>query len=262
MKIGILYIATGKYACFWDEFYNSAEKYLFPDDEKHYFVFTDSPEIKGENVTVYHRECQGFPADTLFRFDMFLSIRDDIEKMDYLYFFNSNVIFEGRVAEELIPDAEHNYLLGALSPMESIRKFPPLLFTYERNKKSLAYIAPYQKGKYHYYMGGLNGGRTPEYLKMCETLAHNIHVDYDNGIVARFHDESHINRYFRDYPPKILGKEFGIFEGWNLSLPGKVIFRDKTKISDLFQKNKTGLAAKIIRLIRKLCSGIKWYLKI
>ena len=160
MKIGILYIATGKYSCFWQEFYQSSEKYLFTHDEKHYFVFTDSPDIKGDNVTVFYRECQGFPNDTLFRFDMFLSQHDSLEKMDYLYFFNSNVVFKDYVDRELIPEAEHNYLLGVLSPMESIRNFSPLLFTYERNKKSLAYIAPHQKGKYHYYMGGLNGGRT------------------------------------------------------------------------------------------------------
>ncbi len=262
MKIGILYIATGKYACFWEGFYLSAEKYLFPDDEKHYFIFTDSPEIKGDNVTVFHRECQGFPADSLFRFDMFLSIKDELAKMDYLYFLNSNAEFKARVDREAIPDEKENFLLGALSPMESIRKYPPLLFTYERNKKSLAYIPPHQKGAYHYYMGGFNGGRTPEYLKMCETLARNIHTDYDNGIIARFHDESHINRYFREYPPRILGKEFSVFEGWNLNIPCKLVFRDKTKVSTSFQKNKTSAVAKMIRLIRKICSGIKWSLGI
>ena len=261
MKIGILYIATGKYTCFWPEFYRTAEQYLFPDDEKQYFVFTDSPEIKGDNVTVIQRECQGFPADSLFRFEMFLSIKDQLEKMDYLYFFNSNVVFLERVAEELIPGAEHNYLQGALSPMESIRKFPPLLFTYERNKKSLAYIPPYQKGPYHYYMGGFNGGRTPEFLQLCETLAENIRIDYENGIIARFHDESHINRYFRDFPPLVLGKEYGVFEGWNLNIPCKLMFRDKLKVNATFQKNKTSAVAKMIRICRKVLSGLRWYAK-
>jgi hypothetical protein len=260
MKIGILYIATGHYSCFWEGFYRSAEQYLFPDDEKHYFVFTDSPEIKGENVTVIHRECQGFPADSLFRFEMFLSAEEQLEKMDYLYFFNSNVVFTDKVAEELIPGEEHNCLLGAIHPMESVRKYPPLLFTYERNKESLAYIPPRQKGAYHYYMGGFNGGRTPEFLKLCRTLAENIRKDHEKGIIARFHDESHLNRYFRDFPPLTLGREYGVFEGWNLKKPGKLMFRDKLKVSSVFKKNKDSFFARILRLCRKIVSGITWYL--
>lgn len=259
MKFGILYIATGNYSCFWADFYRSAEKYFFPDAEKHYFVFTDSPEIRGANVTVIHRECQGFPADSLFRFEMFLSIKKQLEEMDYLYFFNSNVVFLDKIADEFIPGAEHNFLLGAIHPMESIRKYPYILFTYERNKKSLAYIPPRQKGKYHYYMGGLNGGRTPEFLTLCDTLAKNIRTDDENDITASFHDESHINRYFRKFPPLSLGREYGIFEGWNLKLQGKLMFRDKLKVSSVFKKNKDSIFARAIRLFKKIFSGIFWY---
>ena len=260
MKIGILYIATGNYSCFWAEFYRSAEQYLFPGDEKHYFVFTDSPEIKGSNVTVIHRECQGFPADSLFRFEMFLSIKEQLKEMDHLYFFNSNVVFTAETGAELIPGAEHNFLLGAIHPMESVRKYPVLLFTYERNKKSLAYIPPYQKGKYHYYMGGFNGGRTPEFLSLCQTLADNIRKDYENGIIACFHDESHLNCYFRSHAPMTLGKEYGVFEGWNLKSQGKIMFRDKLKVSSVFKKNKVSFIARVLRLFRKIGSGIRWYI--
>lgn len=41
-RIAIVYLAIGKYDVFWDEFYRSCERYLFPDATKHYFVFTDS----------------------------------------------------------------------------------------------------------------------------------------------------------------------------------------------------------------------------
>ena len=173
---------------------------------------------------------------------------------------SSNIVFKDQVGDEIIPGEEHNFLVAGLNPAESIRHYSPLLFRYERNKKSLAYIAPHTKGKYHYFLGGLNGGRTPEYLKMCETLAHNIRIDYDNGIVAIYHDESHINRYFRDYPPLALGKEFGVFEGWNMDIKCKLIFRDKTKVSDSFKKNKVDPFSKVIRFCRRIWSGIKWNL--
>lgn len=45
-RIAIVYLAIGKYDILWDEFYSSCEQYLFPDAEKHYFVFTDSEQKK------------------------------------------------------------------------------------------------------------------------------------------------------------------------------------------------------------------------
>jgi len=38
MKIAVMYICTGKYECFWDEFYRTSEQYFYPDIDKHYFV--------------------------------------------------------------------------------------------------------------------------------------------------------------------------------------------------------------------------------
>ena len=38
--VGILYICTGAYDVFWDDFYNTCEEH-FVGVEKKYFVFTD-----------------------------------------------------------------------------------------------------------------------------------------------------------------------------------------------------------------------------
>lgn len=47
-KVAVLYICTGTYTAFWKDFYVSAEKYFLPDCEKHYFAFTDTSKIYGE----------------------------------------------------------------------------------------------------------------------------------------------------------------------------------------------------------------------
>jgi hypothetical protein len=44
-KVGILYICTGAYDVFFEGFYHTAEKFLLPNTEKHYFVFTESEKI-------------------------------------------------------------------------------------------------------------------------------------------------------------------------------------------------------------------------
>ena len=51
-----------------------------------------------------------------------------------------------------------------------------------------------------YFAGGFNGSKD-EYLKMSKELSSNIDKDFNNGIIAVWHDESHINRYFASNPP-------------------------------------------------------------
>ncbi len=260
MKIGILYIATGKYTCFWDGFYSSCEKYFFPDQEKHYFVFTDSETIGGPNITIIKRQCQGFPADSLFRFEIFLSAKDMLEKMDYIYFFNANMVFLQPVGAEMIPQAEQNFLVGAFHPADAINHRNFNFFAYERNPQSLAYIPPGQP-PYHYYMGGLNGGRSREFLQLSEVLAKNIRADYDRGIIAKFHDESHLNCYFHQHPPLGLDARYGFPEGWAGADDVKILIRDKVKIDEYFRKQPPGLAAKLSHGVGKLFSIVRWYLK-
>ena len=47
MRIGILYICTGKYDIFGKDFYLSAERYFMQDQSFiiEYYVFTDSPKL-------------------------------------------------------------------------------------------------------------------------------------------------------------------------------------------------------------------------
>ena len=81
VRIAVLYICTGKYGTFWDEFYASASIHLFPKYQKHYFVFTDREDITGDSVTVIYKEPSGFPMDSLLRFEMFLLLEKHLEEI-------------------------------------------------------------------------------------------------------------------------------------------------------------------------------------
>ena len=96
MRIGILYICTGKYDIFWKDFYLSAERYFMQDQSFiiEYYVFTDSPKLYDEeNNKHIHRIKQknlGWPDNTLKRFHIFLRIKEQLEReTDYLFFFVS-----------------------------------------------------------------------------------------------------------------------------------------------------------------------------
>lgn len=227
MRIGILYICTGKYDVFWEGFYQSAETFLFPDSEKHYFVFTDSTSIpSSERVHKIYQERLGWPKDTLMRFHLFLKIEEDLKKMDHLFFFNANYTFVKTISEgEMIPNAGDHYLTGQIHPVAYHKKRAQ--FDYETNPASTAFIPP-QLGTC-YYAGGLIGGRTPEFLQMCKVISHNIDLDEQKGIVAKWHDESHINAYFAQHPPKPLHPGYCYPQGWYLPFEQKTLLLDKNK---------------------------------
>lgn len=263
MRTAILYICTGIYTQFFDGFYKSCEKYFLPDMDKEYFVFTDDMSLcEEDNVHLLYKQCEGFPKDSLFRFRMFLRVKEALQKFDYIYFFNSNAEFRTEVtAAEVLPDTESG-LVGADWPGKRKPLNIPMFFPYERNKKSCAYIAPYGK-EYHYYMGGINGGTSAAYIKMIEELASDIDDDFERGIVAVVHDESHINRYFREHTPRSLTPEYCWPEEWPSDFVPKMVFRDKVKITGYFNKGRSRSAkAQIGKLIVALKNAARWYLTI
>jgi len=229
-KIAILYICTGKYNVFWHGFYDSAEKYLFTDHQKTYFVFTDT-DSKNEifstcnNTIVIFQEKLGWPFDTLMRFKMFYSQSDQLADYDYIYFFNANMRLIDFVGQDLLPDNGSKDLVGVLHPGYYLDS--KLFYPYDRNRNSLAYI-PFHKGKY-YFMGGLNGGSAKEYLEMVKILKENIDFDLKNNIIAKWHDESHLNKYFLNKKISVKGPEYGFPEGSRINVNPKIIILNKKK---------------------------------
>ena len=227
MKVGILYICTGKYDVFWQGFYESAEKYLLPDSEKHYFVFTDSELILStDRIHKIYQERLGWPKDTLMRFHLFLNIENDLKLIDFLFFFNANYTFIKTINEiELFPTEKDHFLTGQIHPVAYHKKRNE--FDYVTIPISTAFINK-NSGKY-YFAGGLIGGRTPEFIKMCHQLKNNIDIDIKNNVVAKWHDESHINKYFSVIEPKQLHPGFCYPQDWYLPFEQKTLLLDKNK---------------------------------
>ncbi|MFV0587264.1 family 6 glucosyltransferase [Bacteroides reticulotermitis] len=233
MRIGILYICTGKYDIFWKDFYLSTEKHFMASSRctREYYVFTDSPLLYGEQENNHiHRIEQknlGWPDNTLKRFHIFLRIKEQLmQETDYLFFFNANLLFMQPVGSEILPGLNSNGLVGTIHP--GFFNSPNAEFTYERNNASTAYI-PMGEGV-HYYAGGLSGGRTKPYLELCETIRSWVDKDALNQIIPIWHDESLINKYFLDNPPAIsLSPAYLYPEGWTIPFDEIIVIRDKSK---------------------------------
>ena len=262
MKIAILYIATGDYSIFWKDFYTSSEIFFIPNIPKHYFVFTDSQDIRSsEDVSVIFKKCEGFPKDSLFRFQMFLTIKDRLKSFDYIYFFNSNMMFLGFVGDEFLPknNLQENGLIGVLHPGHSDKNY--LWYPYDRNAESKAFIPFVRNKKYSYFMGGVNGGLSVDYLRLIEACTINIEKDLKFGYIAIYHDESHLNRYFFENNCKILPSEYGWIEGKKSDKPIKILIRDKTRFSSMFRKQSTNILIRFLNIVKHFIHAVKWVTK-
>jgi hypothetical protein len=255
-RVAVVYICTGKYKRFFADFYESAKAYLLKDvAEVRYFVFTDDMELtKADDVELIKRECQGFPADSLGRFDMFLSIEDRLQAYDYTFFFNANMKLVAPIGLELLPE----HLTAVVHP-GYFRK-PAWYYPYERNKQSSAYI-PAREQSYLYYMGSLNGGKTEDYLEMARVCSKNIADDRTKGIVAKYHDESHLNHYLHYHTCTPLSPAYAYIEGKKMPFEPKIILVDKARLDAYFDKNRdhslVGIICKGLGILR---DGVKWYL--
>ena len=194
MKIAILYICTGNYDIFWDEFYTTTEKYFYPNAQKSYFVFTDSRKLlRNKNIKAYYQTKVGWPYDTLLRFNWFCSIQDVLLKYDYCYYINANGKFLRVVDDNLIPypSKECPYVFSI--HIRNYDDYEGATFTPERNPESTAYIAKGTPCRAH--SGGFFGGTSKAFVLMSRELRERIAVDLQNGIIAIWHDQSHLIKF-------------------------------------------------------------------
>ena len=231
-KIAILYIGTGHYTIFWDEFFKSCERNLLRNCEKHYFFFTDNKSfVSNDKITVVLQENLGWPLITALRYKILNKIKEELQDYDYAFFFNGNMEVINEIKEgELLPTEEEGYIVAPLHSCNK-RVKSNYEFEYERNPKSTSYI-PYGEGK-QYFHAGLLGGRVKEFLELLDTCEKMMDEDLKHNFIPKFHDESVFNKYILTRPYKTLsnnyihpthGKPFV-----KLNPRVKIIQRDKSK---------------------------------
>jgi histo-blood group ABO system transferase len=222
MKIGLLIIATNKYTRFLKPLIESADNYFLKGFEVTYFIFTNQEVsvLSDRQIVKIEVDHKNWPWMTLGRYKIFTEKSELLSKQDYLYYCDADMLFVDSVGSEILSErvaTQHPGYFG--------RRGTP-----ETNLNSLACVYPHEEMQY--FAGGFNGGTSNEYLKMSKVISENIEVDYSRGIIAIWHDESHMNRYFIDnIPTKILNPSYCCPEGWNVCLFGrKLLALDKNHI--------------------------------
>ncbi|WP_089957961.1 hypothetical protein [Limnohabitans sp. 2KL-3] len=230
MKVAILFICTGDYWRFWEGFRQSADKFFMTDCEKSYFVFSDKSRVdfSGADIVV-PQDNLGWPLNTLQRFRMFGRIKSELSTFDRLVFLNANCQFLKPISgiEFFGQDTD---IVACHHP--GFFNKQPEQFTYERRLDSTAHVSD---GKV-YVAGGLMGGTSTAFIKACEELDQNIESDFDKGLLALWHDESHWNAFINQRASALglrvhfLNPSYLYPEGWHIPFEPRILLREKSAL--------------------------------
>lgn len=226
MKIAILTIATNKYKEFLYPLISSIEKYFVVSVKKDYYLFTDEPLNWFNNYSIINTKIdhEPWPYITLKRFEYISKVVDQLKDYDYVIYFDSDMEFVRSLPDFNIGDKKY---IGVCHPSAfRDNEFWPV----ETNPSSTAYIP--HKQNYLYIQGCLWGSTGHTIKNLVNTLKDNINTDLSNGIVAIWHDESHLNKFFTDNAQDvaILNSGFAFPEHWRMNLNKFVIHKDKNMV--------------------------------
>lgn len=254
-------VATGRYLNFWKSQILSAMKFLDKSLQIEFVLLTDQVEA----VEVFRHEIesgtrwqikigivehQDWPFPTLYKFKHILR-HSDLLSGNLIWHLDADMLFaDNEFLDELRRYSSENRMILVSHPgyfrprgtkMVFLYLFNPSLFlrdikslimeggigSWETNRQSLAYVE--RRKRRRYLCGGSWGGNKDLFLNFSKIISDRVDRDYMSGVIARFHDESHINWYAANYGCRILPPSYCFEENYeNLKgLPMKIVAVDK-----------------------------------
>ena len=222
-KIAILIIATNQYRKLAQSLIDSIDEFYKTDNTKDIFLFSDKNEFtsKNENIIFNEIKHEPWPYVTLKRFEYFSLVSKDLRDYDLVIYMDCDL--------QIVKNVEfpHCELLGVTHPAKF---YYPDFWDVDKNPNSKAYIPEPFDPHLVYHQGCLWGGSGEQIYKLITTLQNNTQIDLDNDVVAKWHDESHLNRYFFDNQSIVttLSSSYCYPENWNLPIEKLIIHKDKS----------------------------------
>lgn len=193
-RVNLCVIATGKYGTFLPRLLDSARQYFCADFDTRLFVWTDSPLTRRSWIVPHRLRPEPWPGITIHRYRTMLAAAAELLAADYTFYLDADMIFVRPVNDEIFSD-----VVAVIHP--GYEKTPPSELPYKARLESAACVHPRQR--WRYYIGAFQGGKTRRWLPIMEQLNRMIEQDARDGIVARWHDESHWNKFLSSKPPTL-----------------------------------------------------------
>ena len=237
IELTIFTVATGRYLDFWIQLVKSGEEYIGNSVKTQWLVLTDQGgkipkelvDELGPRLSIVSIDHELWPYPTLKRYEYLLSARDQIVS-EYVMHLDADMIFIDSINEQDITKPLAHSEIACVSHPGYFRpkgfklfffylKNPRRIFqdvslllkfggvgTWERNSKSTAFV---ERPKRNIYVcGGCWFGNTGKILQMALSLERNVNIDLENGLIANFHDESHLNSFVSSNDVNIITPEF------------------------------------------------------
>lgn len=219
--VAVLTVATNRYLDYWKVMAASADRFLNPGSPLTFYVFTDRPqeaqrvehELRRSRVITKTIPNLGWPDATLFRYGVFRESWNLLREHIVMH-LDADMKFVSPTPLNPGPELWPNGIalvrhpgyrrphLGARLPLYS--RSPRMvkgdiemwlrhgaLGAWEESQESLAYVP---RGLRRVYVCGGTWMGTQESLgNMVHLLAERTRLDFARGVVARWHDESHLN---------------------------------------------------------------------
>jgi len=211
-KVGVVFVCINEpYWQYAEPVIQNTKEYFLPGHDVEIMMWSDMhryPEARGVDygITVFPTESMQWPYPTLMRYHLFLQQEEYFKKFDYLFYIDLDMRIVNVVGDEILGDG----LTAAQHPMYATKKelWPP----YEPNPQSEAYIkrpgdlvdeGGKQRFRPLYFAGGVQGGRTRDFIKAMKEMKRMIDSDLSRNYIPIWNDESVWNKYLFDNPPAI-----------------------------------------------------------
>jgi hypothetical protein len=235
MKVHIVNIATNIYIEYWENLIDSLEKNNLEHTDVTVHIFTDDPHraalkansIRNLDINIYKIPNLVWPEATLNRYEYIHQIATNNQGI--VAYLDSDMLITDNLVDifrnEPIPDSMYlvahpgywrprgiikvfAYILAPTMLVRDISRVIKMgsLGDWETRESSAAFVPRSARDKY--VCGGFWYGSNRAVAELSEKLQLQILADSTQDIIAKWHDESHLNQWASIHKYKLLGPEF------------------------------------------------------
>ena len=213
MKIAIITIATGKYFKLLEPLFTSIKKFMFVNHEVTPIAFSDG-KLDGYNIV--YTPFLPVPLNALFKFRYINSI--DLSGYDMIFLIDGDCLVVAPIEDDIFPN-NNDQIVVVQHPWEKLNAA-----SYEKNPLSTAFV---DNKETQYYQSCFLGAYRDTFLKMSKEIESNIEIDLKNRIIAKWYDESHVNRYAVHHPHKQIHSGYAYPDIYISESPSWFVFEKK-----------------------------------